>query len=613
MEKLTDQNLNRYIKNGYRLFFGSGAACPQVLINQFLESVHKFYDLELVHILTLGDACWTDPKYKPYFRVNAFFLGKGSRDAVQSADADYTPCFLSEIPALFNEKLVPIDVAFIQVSPPDQQGYCSLGVSVDVVMAAAKSAKFVVAQINDQMPKTFGNCYIHKDDIDAYIEVSESLIEVPTAKLDQVSLQIGKYASLLIDDGATLQMGIGKIPDAVLYNLGDHQNLGVHTEMFTDGLLELYKNGNINNNCKGIHEGKTITSFCFGTKKLYDFVDNNPHVEFHPTEYVNNPVVIAQNRKMISINSAIEVDLTGQVVSDSVGDRFYSGIGGQVDFIRGAGMSVGGRPIIALPSTAKDGTISRICPVIRSGAGIVTSRGDVHYVVTEYGIATLRGRSIRERVMELIQVAHPKFRDELMDAVKKSYKVPSYQNNTPVVMKDLEGIEFIKLKIENKNYRLRPLQPSDQHRIQQFFYSHSKSSLFQRYRNIPKTMGTAKAYRLVNVDFEKEIALCVYERQGPRETIQGVGRYYLFENGEIAEVAFIVNEELQGKGIGSTLLKRLIKIAKIRGLKGLYADVRVDNVPMRRVFEKQGFVKEKTDDFSVLSYNLDLTQEVSEN
>jgi acyl-CoA hydrolase/RimJ/RimL family protein N-acetyltransferase len=608
MEKLTAQNITNYVRNGYRIFLGSGAGCPLTLIKQFLESAPKFNDLELVHILTLGDIPWTDPKYKPFFRVNAFFLGKGSREAVQNADADYTPCFLSEIPALFTEKLVPIDVAFIQVSPPDAQGYCSLGVSVDIVLAAAKTAKFVVAQINDKMPKTFGNCYIHQDDIDAYIEDSNPLIEVPATELDDISLKIGKYVSLLINNGATLQMGIGNIPNAVLHNLADHNDLGVHTEMFTDGLLELYANGNINNKHKGIHEGKTITSFCFGSQKLYDFVHNNPHVEFHPTEYVNNPVIIAKNRNMISVNSAIEVDLTGQVVSDSVGARFYSGIGGQVDFIRGAGMSQGGRPIIALPSTAKLGSISRISADIRSGAGIVTSRGDVHYVVTEYGIATLRGRSIRERVMELIQIAHPKFRDELLDSVKKSYKVPSYQRNTPIDMKDLGDTEFVRIEVDGKEYHLRPLHPSDQHRIQQFFYSHSQTTLMQRYRSIPKTMGTEKAYRLVNVDFEKEIAICVYERQGPREIIEGVGRYYLFEDGKTAEVAFIVREEMQGKGIGSLLLGKLIEIAQKRGLERLYADVRADNAAMKRVFEKYKFVKEITDDFSVLSYYLNLDQ-----
>jgi len=607
MEAITGLNWKHFIKNGYRIFIGSGAACPHTLINRFLESVRHFYDLEFVHILTLGETTWADPKYQDHLKINAFFLGAGTREAVRSGYADYTPCFLSEIPSLFTEQQVPIDVAFIQVTPPDAQGYCSLGVSVDVVRAAAKSAKYVIAQINDQMPRTSGQSYIHKDDIAAFIEVSEPITIHESVKLDPVSLQIGKYVSLLIEDASTLQMGIGKIPDAVLKNLTSHSDLGIHTEMFSNGLLDLYKNGNITNKYKGIHEGKTITSFCFGNQELYDYVHNNPHVEFHPTEYVNNPTLIAQNNKMIALNSAIEVDLTGQVVSDSVGDRFYSGIGGQVDFIRGAGMSKNGRPIIAMPSTAKNDTVSRIVPMISQGAGVVTSRGDVHYVVTEYGVATLRGRSIRERVMELIQVAHPKFRDELLSAVKKSYKVPSYQRDVPVEVKELGEMQISKLNLPNRKFLLRPVHPSDQHRLQQFFYSHSEATLYQRYRSIPKMMGTERAYRLVNVDLTKDMALCVVERQGPREIIYGVGRYYLLHDGKSAEAAFVVHENTQNLGIGSLLLKKLIKIAKERGLEKLYADVRTDNRPMRRVFEKQGFIKQPSDDLSTLDYVLDLS------
>jgi acyl-CoA hydrolase/RimJ/RimL family protein N-acetyltransferase len=606
MEELTSRSWKKFIKNGYRIFLGTGASCPHTLIDLFLESAKHFSDLEFIYLLSLGKSPWIDPAYEANLRVNTFFLDQGTRDAVRSGKADYTPCFLSEIPALLKDNILPVDIAFIQVTPPDAQGYCSLGVSVDIVMAAAKSAKYILAQINDQMPRTFGQCYLHQDEIAAFIKVSEPLPEVASVELDDTALQIGKYVSLLIEDGCTLQVGIGKIPDAVLHQLTGHNDLGVHTEMFSDGLLQLYNNGNISNRLKGIHEGKTITSFCFGSRKLYEFVDNNPHVEFHGTDYVNNPAVIARNNQMISITSATQVDLTGQIVSDSVGGQFYSGIGGQVDFIRGAGMSRGGRPIIAMPATACNETVSRVVSEVSQGAGVVATRGDVHYVVTEYGIATMRGRSIRERVMELIQIAHPKFREQLLEDMLQSSKVPTYQRSTPVPVKELGTTEVIKLDMQGEDYFLRPLHPSDQLRLQSFFYSHDKVTLFQRYRNEPKKMGTAQAYRLVNTDLTKDMALCIFERQGPREVILAVGRYYTLDEGTRAEVAFVVHESMRGRGFASLLLEKLIDIARQRQLKFLTANVRKDNPSMRRVFEKYHFSSEAAEDPAELEYLLPL-------
>ncbi len=378
MVRLTSKCWERYVKNGYRVFVGSGAACPHGLMRRFVKAAPRFHDLQVVHIMTLGGTPWCSPALSEHLKVNAFFLGPGTREAANSGTADYTPCYLSELPSLFRDHIIPIDVALISVTPPDEQGYCSLGVSVDVVKSAVESASHVIAQINPSMPRTLGQSFIHKDMIDAFVEIDEPIIEHPPAAMDPVSMKIGKYVSLLIGDGSTLQMGIGKIPDAVLSCQRNHSDLGVHTEMFSDGVLSLYENGNITNRLKGIHEGKTICTFCFGSRKLYEFVHNNPHIEFHPSEYVNNPGVISRNKNMIAINSAIEVDVTGQVVADSLGNRLYSGIGGQVDFIRGAGMSEGGRPIIALPSTACNGSVSRIVASLTEGSGVVTSRGDVH-------------------------------------------------------------------------------------------------------------------------------------------------------------------------------------------------------------------------------------------
>ncbi|WDE99291.1 GNAT family N-acetyltransferase [Lentisphaera profundi] len=602
MIALEDKDWGQYIRSGYRIFFGSGAACPQKLIQRFLDNSQQFNDIELTHILTLGETPWTDEKYKDHLRVNSFFLGPGTRDAVSRGDGDYTPCFLSEIPSLMEDKIHPIDVAFIQVTPPDEYGFCSFGVSVDVVSVACRTARYVIAEINPRMPKTLGQSFIHVSKIDAFMEVNYPIMGHGIAKLDEVTLKIGKYCAMLIEDGSTLQMGIGKIPDAVLSYLGDRSDLGIHTEMFSDGLLDLYKNGNITNAKKAINRFKTVTSFCFGSEALYDFVHDNPHVEFHPSEYTNRPAIIAQNPKVISINSAIQIDLSGQVVADSIGDRFYSGIGGQVDFIRGAGMSLGGKPIIALPSTAKGGEISRIVAVLSQGSGVVTSRGDVHYVVTEYGIATLRGRSIRERALELIQVAHPKFRDELLAQVREHYWVPPYHQSMP---KSLAELKTTKMKISGRHYNLRALQSSDQRRLQEFFYSHTEKTLMNRYRAVPKNMPTDSAYRLVNIDQSRDAAICLVQRQGPREIIRGVGRFYM-ENEERAEISFVVGDDLQGEGLGSVLMKTLIKIATERKIKILVAYVINTNYAMQHLLEKFNFSHEESGDASEFVYVLEL-------
>lgn len=597
MKLLTSKDWGAYIRNGSRVFVGSGAACPNGLMRRFSRAAKYFEDVEMVHIMTLGETPWCSPKLAGKVRVNSFFLGPGTREAANDGFADYSPCFLSEVPLLFRERYVPLDVAIVMVSPPDNHGFCSLGVSVDVVRAAVHSAEIVIAQINPSMPRTLGQSFIHKSDIDAYVTIDEPLIEHIPPMLDPVSKKIGKFVSLLIDDGCTLQMGIGKIPDAVLNCLGGHSDLGIHTEMFSDGVLSLFEKGNITNRMKGFHDGKTICSFCFGSKKLYDFVDNNPHIEFHPSEYVNNPANIARNRRMVAINSALEVDVTGQIAADSLGGKLYSGIGGQVDFIRGAGMSEGGRPIIALPSTAKGGTVSRIVPTLTPGSGVVTSRGDVHYVVTEYGIAPLRGRSLRERALELIQVAHPKFREELLEQVIHSMKVPVHSVPVTTTIKELGDVDMIKLKLgDGKDYFLRPLRLSDLHRLQNFFYTHTKETLLQRYRHMPKSMSVESAYHLVNIEQTRDVALCIVEFKGPRQVIRAVGRYYLDESGEAAETAFVVSESKRSLGMARSLMSRLVAIAKERKLKSLYALTRKDNRSMNGIAKKFGFVKAPYDD-----------------
>jgi len=411
--------LERTISSGYRVMLNANCGMPQTLAEALSSIAPDLRAVEVVQLLALGKADYVRPELHGNLRLNAFFVGPGVRKAVNQGDADYTPVFLSEIPELLEPDRLPLDVALIQVSPPDEHGFCSFGVSVDIIKPGAEKAKAVVAEVNSRMPRTLGDSFIHVSKLTYVVESDRPLLELPREPFTDVHNRIGTHIASMLEDGATLQLGIGAIPDAVLSQLQDKRHLGIHTEMFADGVMELFEAGVITNEKKTLHPGKIVSSFLMGSRDLYDFVDNNPVVEMHPSHYVNDPYVIAQNDKMISINSAISVDLTGQVNSDSMGTRFYSGIGGQVDFVRGAIRSKGGKSFIAFPSTAKKGEVSRIVPTLLPGAGVVTSRGDVDYVVTEFGMAHLHGRSIRERARLLINIAHPKFRDDLEKFAKE--------------------------------------------------------------------------------------------------------------------------------------------------------------------------------------------------
>jgi acyl-CoA hydrolase/RimJ/RimL family protein N-acetyltransferase len=593
---------SQYLKSGDRIFIGSNAAVPNALIDNLIENSAGLHDIEVVHILTISKNVWADPKHRDLFKINALFIGGDNiREAINEGRADYTPSFLSEIPKLFSENILPLDVALVMVSPPDEYGYCSLGTSVDVVSAAIKSAKYVIAQINPKMPRTNGHSFVHLNQIHAHLTSQQYLPEIQEPKVDQVNEQIGQYVAMLVENGSTIQIGIGNIPSAVLRYLANHKDLGVHSEMISDGIIDLMLSGVINNRKKTFHRGKTVVSFCIGTRKLYKFVDGNPHVEFYPCEHVNSPVNIARNDNMVSINSAIEVDLTGQVVSDSIGYHFYSGIGGQVDFIRGAALSKGGKPIIALPSTTKDGKISRIVPHITEGGGVVTSRGHVSYVVTEYGIASLRGKSIRERALELIRIAHPKFRAQLLKDVRKHYWVPEYQENTPTSVPELGNIAIKRFSFADVEYFLRPLAPADERKLQEFFYSHNKETLMMRYNHHATQMTREKSCNLVSVNQHVDLALCLTEQDHLGESIQAVARYYFLEASNSAEVAFVIKESKRGKGMAKALLTEIITIARMRGLNELVACVRRDNAPMLKVFENAGFLRKPSEDYDEVS------------
>lgn len=591
-----------YLKSGDRIFIGSNAAVPNALIDNLIINSAGLHDIETVHILTLSENIWVEPQHKDLFKVNTLFIGGSKiRDAIAQGRADYTPCFISDIPRLFSEHSLPLDAALIMVSPPDEAGYCSLGVSVDIVSAAVKSAKYVIAQINPKMPRTHGHSFVHMKQINAWINVDQRLPELLPPVFDQRIERIGQYVAMLVENGATLQIGIGKIPDAVLRYLAHHKDLGVHSEMISDGVIDLMLKGVINNRKKTFHKGKSVVTFCLGSKKLYDFVDDNPNIEFYPSEYVNSPINVARNDNMISINSAIEVDLTGQVVADSIGYQFYSGIGGQVDFIRGASLSKGGKPIIALPSTTKDGEISRIVAHITEGGGVVTSRGDVAFVVTEFGIASLQGKSIRERALELIRIAHPKFRDKLLSDVRKHYWVPQYQENTPSSVPELGVMGLKKFTFSDIKYTLRALCPADERKLQEFFYSHTKQTILMRYNHQLTQMTREKSCDLVSVNQETDLALCFTQQNHLGEAIHAVARYYYIKASHSAEVAFVIDECLRRQGIASALLDEIIAIARQRQLTALLAYVRRDNTPMLKVFEKAGFIRQASDDFEQIN------------
>lgn len=414
-KKQTAEQALESVRSGMRVYIQPGCAEPETLVEALLKRGPFVRNVEVVHLLTLGNADYVKPEMEGHFRHNAIFIGGNVREAVNDGRADYTPVNLSEVEQLFESGAMPLDVALIQVSPPDSHGFCSFGVGVDTTLTAAKCAKCVVAQVNDQTPRTYGDSFIHVSKIQAFVESSRPLCELPKPEITEMHLAIAKNVASLIEDGAVLETGIGGIPDAVLRFLMDRKDLGVHTELVSDSVIPLIEAGVITGNRKNYKPRKIVLGFALGSKELFDFVDNNPIFEFHPNSYTNDPGLIARNDDMVAINSALEIDLTGQVCSDSIGTYFYSGIGGQVDFLRGATRSKGGKPIIALPSTAKNGTISRISPMLSPGAGVVTSRGLIRYVVTEYGVAYLHGKSIRERAKALIEIAHPKFRGELYE------------------------------------------------------------------------------------------------------------------------------------------------------------------------------------------------------
>jgi acyl-CoA hydrolase/GNAT superfamily N-acetyltransferase len=577
----------KQIRPGQRIFIGTGCGEPLELVTALSKRATELPDTEIVHLLTFGDAPYAHRELAHYFRVNSFFIAENVRDIIQEGLGDYTPIFLSDIPRLFDTGQMPLDVALIQVSPPDENGMCSYGVSVDIIRSAVANASLVIAQVNPKMPRTLGDCLVHVHDLDVLVPSSAAILEVPPPEITDVTRQIAEYIAALIEDGSTIEFGIGRIPQALLTFLKHKKDLGVHTEMVSDGIIDLIECGAVTGARKTMDRGKVVASFALGTKRLYDYIDNNPLFSFHPTEYVNDPYVIRQQHKMVAVNTALEVDLTGQVCADSIGSKFFSGVGGQVDFNRGAAKSRGGKAIIALPSTAKGGTVSRIMTHLSPGAGVVTTRAGVHYVVTEYGVAYLHGKSVQERALALISIAHPKFRAELLkEAIEAKYLSTEMADKEGKILVGPKELKTTYLLNDGTQMNFRAIHPTDEPRMRDLFYKLSEATIYYRFMSHQKRISRHQIQDFVYIDHRNDVTIVGTLPEAHGEEIIAVGSYYLDPKTNLAEVAFVVSDQWQNHGIGTFLLKHLMRIARRNGIRGFSAEVLVENKPMQAVINK---------------------------
>jgi acyl-CoA hydrolase len=559
---------------------------------EYVESNPKaFFDTEILHVWTLGVAPYNDEKLKHNFRQNSFFISHNTRRAVNEGLADYTPIFLSEVSQLFRSRQVPVDVALVQVSPPDEHGYMSLGISLDITRAAVESADLVIAQVNSNMPRIHGDTFINASRFDYLVPFDEPLLEyIPPALDPAIVSKIGSYVSRIIEDGDTLQVGYGSVPDGILSCLKEKRNLGVHTEMISDGLIDLVKSGAVNNTLKNRNRGKLVASFCMGRKESYDFLHDNPAVLFKEIDYTNNPLVIAAQDHMTAINSALEIDLSGQASAESLGSTFYSGIGGQANFMRGAVLAEGGKNILALQSTTRGDASSRIVPALKEGAGVTLTRGDIHYVVTEYGIAHLHGRNIRERAMSLIAIAHPKFRPWLIDEAKRRALIYKDQAFFPGEKGEYpEHLEAHRTTKQNVRLFMRPVKISDEPLVKDFYYALSDKSIYRRFLTVRRQMPHKDLQKhFVIIDYTREMAILAVRSYLGQEVIAGIAQYCICGDTLSAEASIVVRDDFQGKGIGLELLSYLVTVAKNQGLHTFTADVLPDNMAIIRLIEKLG-------------------------
>ena len=600
------------VRNGQRVFIGTGCGEPQLLVDALTKRAGELADVEIVHLLTKGDAPYASPKLADSFTVNSFFIGQNVRGLIQEGLGSYTPMLLSDIPLLFKAGQLPLDVVLVQVSEPNILGKVSLGISVDIVKSAAENGSLVIAQVNKQMPWTFGDSLLDIYDLDILIPADLPLIERVSKPMHEVSKKIAKHVASLVEDGSTVQFGlgrvpgIGRIPAACMHYLKDKKDIGIHTEMITDAVIELIESGAVTGARKTMDQGKIVTSFCMGTKKLYDLVNENPLFSFRPTEYVNDSYIISCQRKMVSINMALEIDLTGQVCADSQGEKFYSGIGGQVDFNRGAARSKNGKAIIVIPATADNEEKSRIVCQLSQGTGVVTTRGEVHYVVTEFGIAYLHGKNIEERTLALISIAHPKFREQLLnEAIENRYIRPDFASFGDKMVVASDEMKTSLLLDDGTLINFRPIHPTDEQNMRDLLYALSQETLYYRFMSKSTRFGHTQIKNFVYIDHRKDVAIVATLPAVHGEEMIAVGRYYLDERTNRAEVAFIVRDEWQNRGIGSFLFRHMISLAKRSGISGFTAEVLRENSRMQSIFNKSGYKVQSHLEEGVYSFRID--------
>ncbi len=608
------------IRPGQRVFIGTGGAQPLRLVRALVARRTELADLQVLHSLTFGEAPYALKEMSGHFSVNAIFVSANVRGMIQEGYGNYTPVSLSDVPRLLACGEMPLDVALIQVTPPDVHGRCSLGISVDIVKAAAANAGLVIAEVNPRMPWTLGNSFLSVLDLDILVATDEALVESPDLQSprrphhwnssghssEEIARTIGQNLASLVEDGSTLELGIGDIPQSVVPFLKQKKDLGIHSELITDSIIDLVESGVVTGAKKSTDQGRIVTTLAVGSRRLYDFVDNNPLFSFNPTEYVNDPLVIGRQHKMVAINTALEVDLTGQVCADSLGTSFYSGVGGQADFNQGAGRSAGGRAIIALPSTAENGAVSRIVSTLRPGAGVVTTRMAVHYVVTEYGIAYLRGKSVRERAMALITIAHPDFREGLLaKALEHRWIHPEMADVEGRLFVSPEEVRTTALLDDGTLVRFRAMNPTDEPATRDLFYSLSQETLYYRYMSNLERIPRKEIRNYVYIDHRNEVAIVGTLPEAHGEEIIAIGGYYLNPTTNRAEVAFIVRDEWQGRGLGTFIFQHLTSIAKRNGIAGFTAEVLVGNKKMQAVLDHSNMKVRRYHGDGVFHYDLD--------
>ena len=580
------------LRSGARIFIGTACGEPQALVSALLRHIRAhegdLFDLEILQIWNLGRTDYGDEPFGKSFRHNSLFVGEGMAAAFASGRADYTPAFLSAVPDLIRDGTIPIDIALVQTSLPDADGNLSLGISVDAVLAAAEEAAIVAAQANQEMPRVRGDGIVNIRDIDRVVRVDEPLLElVEPRPPPEVMDKIGRNVARIVADGATLQVGRGGVADAALFHLRNKKHLGLHTEIFTDGAAELMKAGAIDNSRKTIDRGKAVASFCVGRRSTYDFIDENPQVVFRTIDRTSDLSVISRQRGMTALNTALEIDLTGQATAESLGGRFCGGVGGEAEFIRGAATAPGGRSILALPSTRDGGSASRIVPRLGPGASATFHRCDVRYVVTEYGIADLRGRSVRERAMSLIGISHPDFRPWLVEEAKRLSLV--YQDqvyHTALYREDLEAWMTTRTGL---SIFLRPVKISDEPLLKEFFYSLSDKSLYRRFASARKDMPHSRIQEFVTVDLSRDVVILGLVFRDGREHLIGFAQYSRNERDRLAELAVVVRDDYQRQGVGTLLHSYMTDLARKSGIAGFTAEVLEDNLPALKLIEKMGF------------------------